>query len=351
MMQANKTSTPLDTSVLSQPSLLLHSFAQAATATTPTAHSRPAPAVGRPVTLAIATDGATHAQQARALAQRLAQAFQAQLQVIVIADAHQNAGAAQHLMQGVQQRLGDWAAKAQFIPLVGRTDIVLERYLREHPVDLLVIGAFKDRDAGPIAHIGFTAQQVVQKSPNSVLVAKGYQPRLRKLLAFVPEWDETVIEVATDWAHALNAELKLLHVLPAEKKAPKPLSPPLNELPLNEILARGLFTQAPSRLSEEITALSFEAAQTAEPSRAPFLQATRARMEAAGLAHPALLLRRGPTVETILYVAAQEQADLIVVGSQGPHTYFLDSTANAVVQLAAHSVLVVRPAGPATQRF
>jgi nucleotide-binding universal stress UspA family protein len=276
------------------------------------------------------------------VAAEVAQAFQAALQVIVIADEHGEAGAAQQLMQGVQQRLGELAPTVELIPLVGRTDIVLERYLREHPVDLLVIGAFKDRDAGASAHIGLTAQQVVQQIPLSVLVVKGHTPKLRKLLAFVAQEDEAVIEVAAQWASTLHADLQLLAVLPPAAKPPKPASPRLADRSLNEILAQGLFRPEKHSLVEEITSVPLEGALVDETPVAQFLQATLFRMEAMGIARQALLLRRGPTIRTILAVAEQEHADLIIVGSQAAPAFFLDSTASAVVQLAPHSVLVVR---------
>jgi nucleotide-binding universal stress UspA family protein len=234
------------------------------------------------------------------------------------------------------------APTVELIPLVGRTDIVLERYLSEHPVDLLVIGAFKDRDAGASAHIGITAQQVVQHIPLSILVAKGHTPKLRKLLAFVAREDEAVVEVAAQWASVLHADLRLLHVLPPVEQPPNLVLPRLADRPLDELLAQGLFRQEQSSLADEVTTVPLEAALADETPVAQFLQATLFRMEEAGLEHHALLLRRGSAVRTILDVAEQEPADLIIVGSQVAPAFFLDSTASAVVHLAPHSVLVVR---------
>jgi nucleotide-binding universal stress UspA family protein len=324
------------------PLLLLRPFAQPATETILREQSLHTQVAGRVMTLATATDGSTHAQVARVLANGLASAFHAELKVIVVADEHDGAASAQHLMQDVQKRLGDFAQPVELIPLVGRTDIVLERYLSEHPVDLLVIGGFKDRDAGASAHIGLTAQQVVRHIPMSVLVAKGYTPKLRRLLAFVASNDEAVIEVAAQWASALNADLRLLHVMPPVERQPEPVSPRLADMPLNEILARGLFRQEKSSLADEITTVPLEAALADETPVARFLQATLFRMDAEGLEPSALLLRRGPTVRTVLYIADQEKADLIIVGSQSEPGFFLDSVASDVVQLATCSVLVVR---------
>jgi nucleotide-binding universal stress UspA family protein len=113
-------------------------------------------------------------------------------------------------------------------------------------------------------------------------------------------------------------------------------------MPLNEILARGLFRQEKSSLAEEITTVPLEAALADETPVARFLQATLFRMDAEGVEPHALLLRRGPTVRTVLYVAEQEKADLIIVGSQAEPGFFLDSVASDVVQWAPCSVLVVR---------
>jgi nucleotide-binding universal stress UspA family protein len=84
-------------------------------------------------------------------------------------------------------------------------------------------------------------------------------------------------------------------------------------------------------------------ALSAKTPDASFLRATLLRVEAVGLEQQALLLRRGPTPGAILYIAEQEQVDLVIVVSQAKPAFFLDSMASAVVQLAPCSVLVVRP--------
>jgi len=325
------------------PVLLLRPIVEPDAARTLDEQARTVLAAGHMMTLATATDGSTHAQRARALAQELACAFHAELQVLVVADEHETAASAQRLMLDVQRRLGDFSLTAKLIPLVGFTEIVLEQYLSEHPVDLVVIGAFKDRGAGAHANIGLTAQRVVQSIPLSILVAKGYRPKLRKLLAFVDRDDKGVIEIAAQWASVLNADLQLLQILPSLKQELEPELPRLADLPLNEILAQGLFRRAKSSLADKIVTVSLEDALSADGPGSRLIQPTLSHMAEVGLERQLLLLRHGPTVETILYVAEQEHADLIIIGSQLKPAFFLDSTAGAVVQLARCSVLVIRP--------
>lgn len=323
------------------PLLLVRPFADSVAESVAQEQSLHRSASARPMTMATATDGSTHAQRARVLAQSLAQVFQAKLKAIVVADEHEDAATAQHLMQDVQQRLGDMAPAVELVPLVGRTDIVLERYFSEQPVDLLVIGAFRDRDAGAVTHIGFTAQQVVQHVPLSILVAKGFAPTLRKLLAYVTRDDEAVIKVAAQWASVLKAELRLLYLLPSVEQSPDPNEPRLADLPLNEIVTHGLFRHE-SRLADEVQTVSLNAALAEQNADAQALQTVLRQMANAGVPREALFLRRGPATQTVLYVAEQEHADLIVVGSEPQPIHFLDSVANAVVQLAPRSVLLVR---------
>jgi nucleotide-binding universal stress UspA family protein len=92
-----------------------------------------------------------------------------------------------------------------------------------------------------------------------------------------------------------------------------------------------------------VTAAPLEAALAGDSADARALAAILGRMAALGIERHALLLRRGPTVRAILYVAGQEQADLIITGSRHALTYFPGSVANAVVQLAPCPVLVAHP--------
>jgi len=325
------------------PLLLLRPIVLPETATTHDERSLTAPAAGHVMTIATASDGSTHAQQARALAQELAHAFHAQLQVLVVADEHEDAASAQHLMLDVQRRLGGYSPAVKLIPLVGRPEIVLEQHLSEHPVDLVVLGAFKDRGTGARANIGLSAQRVVQSIPFSVLVAKGHPRKLRKLLVFVDRDDKAIIEIVAQWASVLNADLQFLQILPSLQERLEPVLPRLADLPLNEILAQGLFRRAKSRHADKIVTVSLEEALSADGPDARLIQPTLSHMAGVGLERQLLLLRRGPTVETILYVAEQEDADLIVIGSRLKPAFFPDSAAGAVVELAQCSVLVIRP--------
>ncbi len=204
----------------------------------------------------------------------------------------------------------------ELIPLIGPADEVVGRYVEESPADLLVLGAFKDLDAGAPTHIGITAHRIVQYSPMSVLMLKGQNIKIERILACVTVAGTPVVDSALQLAKALDAKLEFLHVLPSNTE-PRPQVVRSDDSALSILLDH-------------------------DPRLSSFLRKTTATLNEAGLDASALQIWRGDILKTTLEVARTGHYDLIMMGNHsGPH-YFIDTLANSVVSFAPKSVLIVR---------
>lgn len=292
-----------------------------------------------PLSIAVATDGSSHGQQALAFGSYLCEVMNVEMKLLVTVDERADAAQAQKVMQATLAELEPLHVKAQAIPLVGYTDDNVIKYMSENPADLLITGAFKDKVAGNKTAIGQTAREIVRHTPASVLLVKGRAKEIRNMLVCVAHDDLAVVDVAANLAQALDAKLKVLHVLPAASEQ-KPHPVDTSELPLDEILARGLFHREADAAKIVPVAVDDLVGEGAPVSQ--FLKSAAKKVETAGQERSDLLVLRGPVVESILQVAQEEKPDLIVVGSQSGPGYFMGSTASAVLELSPISVLVVR---------
>lgn len=261
--------------------------------------------------LVAATDGSSHGREAIGLASRFALRLDTALKIVIAVDEQESAAYRQKLMN--EARTWTESARAELIPSVGYTEDVIDRYLDENPVDLLVIGAFRDRGTGAGASIGLTAQRIVQYAPTSVLMVKGVRPTAGNILACIAPDNDVVIDVVAQLASALGSHLHLLHVIPPKAGGPTSVQP-----------------------------VSLDAALAANDERAGFLRNTVAKMDALGLDRSLLTLRSGPVVDAIMQTGAEGHYDVLAVGSQSGPGYFLGSVSDAVLRRADHSVLIVR---------
>lgn len=324
---------------VSIPILLMRPMAESATTQSAEEKLPATVTTDNPLTITVATDGSFHGKHAVTLGCELRQALNADLKLLVTVNEGVDAAHAQGIMQATLGDLDHLQVKPETVPLVGRVDVNVERYIAENPADLLVIGAFKDKGAGASSAIGQTAQQIIQYAPASVLVTKGYSKKIQTILACVAPDDADVLDVASHFAQAFEAKLKVLHVLPISKEQ-KPHLVDMSKLPLNEILARGPIQREADAGS--VIPVSLEEATVDAPTTAGFLQKTAATLESISTDGSGLLIRRGAVVESILHVAQEEKPDLIVVGSQSGPGYFMGSAASNIVGLAPQSVMVVR---------
>lgn len=271
---------------------------------------------GGKLTITAVTDDSKYGHRAVNLAADLTEMLDAELVLLVSIDERKGPEHGHKVMQDACKLVQHLEPRPVAEPVVGYPDEEVLQYVAKHPVDLLVIGAFQDRGAGPLTAIGPTAQRIVQHAPTSVLVTKGRTAQFRRLLACAALDDSVAVEVAAELAHALNAELELLHVVPAS--AASYLAPAdVESISLEEVMSQG------SRLSSAargwITSLA-----------------------AQGYDRDAIIVRRGNVPETILDHVHHNDYDLIITGSQSGAGHFLGSVANAVVRFAEQSVLIVR---------
>jgi nucleotide-binding universal stress UspA family protein len=266
--------------------------------------------------LAVATDGSTFGEQAINLATVLARQLQVSPTVLVTVSDQDDVARNQQIMGEVVDLVAGVHPKAELTPLVGYPDQVVLDYVEKYPVQLLVLGAFRDRGAGSPKAIGAAAQRIIQSAPVSVLMVKGHHPTIKRILACTEVDDELVVAFATAFARGVGAELELLHVVPSAVASY--LAPATQrELTVTEVMAQG------TRL-------------------AGALQNWSAQMEAAGYHREQIHMRQGNITESILEMARTDGHDLIIVGNRSGPGHFLNTHANQVVSFADQSVLVVR---------
>lgn len=271
---------------------------------------------GEALHIAVATDGSTFTRRAVVLAQKFAKQLQAQLTLLVTARGRDDVTDSQQRMQNAAELVADLGGKTEVVPLVGYTDEVILSYLASHPVDLLIVGAFHDRGAGSAQAIGVTAHRIVQQAPTSVLLMKGEETAIKRILVAAALDDDPVVSVATQLAAQLGAQLDLVHVLP------KPTASYLaaddgTELPITTALAQN-------------TNLS------------GIVRGWIGKLHTAGFSEEQIHLIHGEKLHTILDFARNDTYDLLVIGSQSGAGHFLGSVANGLVQFSDQSVFLVR---------
>jgi len=273
---------------------------------------------GGQLRIAIATDGSPFAQTATAVAGDLARTLHAEVIVLVAFQDEQEAIWKRGILDEARELLGELEPPAKTVQLIGFADEVIIEHLAASPVDLLVIGAFGDRGTTRFL-TGSTAQRLVSHAPPSVLMVKDQRPAFGKILACTAFGDEVVVDVAAQLAKALQAEVKVLHVVPPTAAMYMAL-PDTVQVPLADVLAQ-------------------------DTPLARHLSGCVNRLEAMGLDGDIVMVRRGAVPDVIFEEARAGAFDMIVVGSRAGHprdSYFIGSTADRVAKHAHRSVLVVR---------
>jgi nucleotide-binding universal stress UspA family protein len=273
----------------------------------------------QPPVIAVATDGSQHTQQAVLLASSIAPLMNATLKVLVTVSERHGAAHDQQVMTSIQSLLHEEAAHADLVPLVGSIDTVIERYLYQHPVDLLVLGAFSDRGASSSTAIGISAQRAAQYAPTPVLVVKERARAIRRILVSLEPGDTSLIDSALQFARKLGAEIHFLHVIPARREA------------------------TPQRLSGRDV---FSHLFTQDTRVGSFLQTVVRTLETWGIDGSALQVWQGDPLRTILNVTNGGNYDLIIVPSHSGPQFFPNTLADVVLRNARTSVLIARRVRP-----
>ncbi len=266
--------------------------------------------------LAVATDGSSFGHRAVRMAAHLQAVVGGNLTVLVTASGREGAAKAQEVMKETLDLVAGVHPAVECTPLVGYADEVLLNYLQDHPMDILVVGAFADRGAGGAHSVGPTAHRLVQEAPISVLLVKGHRPALHKMLVCAGVEDAAVVNVAAQLAQAMGAKLQLLHVAPPSATPYLPESGS-NTVNIDAALAQG------TRLSS-------------------VLHEWEATLTAHGFDRSAIMVQPGSAPEVILQRTREDDYDLVVIGSDSSPGHFPGSIANTVVRFADQSVLLVR---------
>lgn len=269
------------------------------------------------IQITAATDGSTFAQIAVAFAGDLTRALDnARLTLVVAFNEEQAAAYGRDILDDTWDVLGEVEPRPKSVPLVGYTEDEVLQYLAENPTDLLIVGPFGDRGTTEPTAIGRTTQRLVYSAPASMLVVKGRQPKFRRMLACASIDDETTVNVAVALAHAVDADLGVLHVIPPEA-APYLTASDEKDIPLGTVL-------------QQDTSLS------------RYIKAVLSTLEAHGFERDAVTVRRGTVPAAIFEEAEIGAYDMIIIGSHCTPPHFPGSVANHIVKYADRPVLVVR---------
>lgn len=271
--------------------------------------------------VAVATDGSAYGQQAVRFTGDLMQKLQAGFSVLVTVSDHDSSEHNQQVMTDTVNLVGGLTPKPEIAPLVGYTDETILEYLDKYPVDLLVVGAFRDRGAGSPKVIGGTAQRIVHQAPAPVLVVKGRLSPLEKLLVCADLDDDRLVTLAAEFAQRIGASLTLLHVMPPVSSADT---------------GKASVGDAPG------AAVPLDEAMTQGSQLAGALKTWQAELARHNLEPTQIRVRRGAVTETILELVQTEQPDLIMVGSRSGPGHFHNTNASRIVSFAEQPVWVMR---------
>lgn len=271
---------------------------------------------GSVLSMAVATDGSPFGQRAVGFAGELQRLLGGHLYVLVTTSGREGSAHAQEIMRETVGLVAGVQPKPEIVPLVGFPDEVLLNRLQQHPVNLLVLGAFADRGASGAHTVGPTAHRLVQEAPVSVLLLKGQHHLFRRVLVCAGVEDEGVVALAAEFAQAIGAELQLLHVVPPSA-APYLADTGGKAIDVDAVLAQG------TRL-------------------ATVMRDWEAKLKLHGFARSDMLVQPGSAPEVILKQARDSDYDLLIVGSESSPSHFPGSIANTVVRFADQSVLLVR---------
>ncbi|MBI3830733.1 MAG: universal stress protein [Planctomycetes bacterium] len=277
-----------------------------------------------------ATDLSPCSQHALAAAAEMAEAYDATLivtHIVELWDARYD-----FLVKDLGKRLAEDARAqvAQELEHLGKTESVpvevlirkghagveLVRALKETEADLVVVGSH-GKGAIDRVLLGSTAERLLHVSPVSVLIARpSPHPDITRIVAAIEA--SPTSEAGLDWALDLARREKLASISVVNAF----------EVPTGYLEA-GMTYESARKKMQEIHELDIG----------------RALAKRKGAVKIAPHIEEGPTAETIVKFAGQQEADLLVLGTHGQSrlaAFFLGSVTQKVVRIAPMSVLAVK---------
>ncbi len=234
--------------------------------------------------------------------------------------------AAERSLRRMVDRVGIVRGESREVVCIGTAAGAILDYAREQRIDLIVLGTHGLSGIERML-LGSVAERVLHHAPCPVLTIPRMAPdvdlrrslRFQRIVCaidFSPACSRTV-DVALSMAKENDAELTFLHVL--EKLVPE-----------------GVVGAAHYRVSEYVGQRKRDACH----QLSALIPA-----EARDWCHPSVQVEIGPAAQTILRIADERDADLIVMGAQGHGvlgTLFMGSATQTVVRRATCPVLTVR---------
>ena len=280
-------------------------------------------------------DGSTLAEQALPWAEALANASQAPLQLLQVAEPDKSDEPARAYLESVAGRL---SREAETSVRHGRPATEVIAAVREHddPIVVLTTRGYTGMDA---ARVGSVADQVVHAVTAPVLLIRAgmehaHNPPIRSILVTLDGSDfaESALTYAMRLAEAMQASLRLVRVVETQR--------------LHGMLAGG------SYMSTSVGPLGdvYQAAvEQAQHDAETYLANVAQRLQGTGIPIETTLLAGMPD-EAIQLAEQRYQPDLVVMASHGrggANWLVFGSIAERVLKLGSAPLLVIKPLRPA----
>lgn len=214
----------------------------------------------------------------------------------------------------------------------GHTAEEICRWARERSAELIVLGTHGEREAEDFG-IGSTARDVLERVEGNVLLvpvftASARTPRYRRMLVPLDgsSWSESVLPLVVRLAHAADAELILVYVVPVP-----------------ELIETDPLEAEDLELRERLIDRNERVARS-------YLDRVRSYAAGQGLKVRALTLRGDDIRSSLTKFIDSEQVDLVVLSARGHGCRRVSDVpyGNVARYLITHSpapILIVRPAG------
>lgn len=269
----------------------------------------------------ICTDGSKYAEDAIRFGGLIAKGVKAHLTLLGVIEGPNEMEKVRQSLERAIDLLAQEVAALETRTKMGHAAEEILSETEEREYDLVIVGSRGRRGITRFL-LGSTAARIVQHAPISVLIVKGQQPSLRRILICTggEERGEEDIRFGGMIAQSTGAQVTILHVI--------------SQLPLT-----------PEARFEDLEATKKELLQQEIPE-AIHLRKGLQILKGLGVAGE-VKIRRGLVVDEIL-AEAEEGYDLLVVGAHaapGLYRFLLDDLTTQIVLGSPRPVLVVKPKG------
>jgi len=274
------------------------------------------------VRILICTDGSKYAEEAIRFGGLIAKGAKAHLTLLEVVEGPHEMEKVRKSLERAREVLAQDVAALETKTKMGHAAEGILSETEEREYDLVIVGSRGRRGITRFL-LGSTAARIVQHAPISVLIVKGKQPSLRRILICTggAERGEEDVRFGGMIARCTGAQVTILHVM--------------SQLPLS-----------PEARLEDLEATEEELFQRETPEGVHLRKGLQILREL-GVAGK-VKVRRGLVVDEILAEAEEGGYDLLVIGAHaapGLYRFLLDDLTTQIVLGSQRPVLVVRPKG------